>query len=66
MSEQKSSQNRSTGKPSIIIIIIIIIIFHHLQPADPTSNPACGHMTSPPLTLQEVSGTLSMFSSNEG
>ena len=26
---------------------------HHLQPAGPTSNPACGHMTSP-LTLQEV------------
>ena len=40
------------------------LFFHHLQPADPASNPACGHMTSP-LTLQEVP-YLSMFSRNEG
>ena len=37
----------------LIFLSSFFFLFHHLQPADPTSNPACGHMTSP-LTLQEV------------
>ena len=39
--------------PRDFFFLSFFLLFHHLQPADPTSNPACGHMTSP-LTLQEV------------
>ena len=46
--------SRLVLRPTPLVVSLFFFLFHHLQPTDPTSNLACGHMTPPPLTLQEV------------
>ena len=51
--QRRGSQGRKSYCRVVVVDVVVVVVFHHLQPAGPSPNPACGHMSSP-LTLQEV------------